>query len=64
MQLIHAQIVLNPTRVGKNFLLLAQINARLVASVKKNNHHKLTPKINPGTIIIAFDAQETNSTVL
>jgi hypothetical protein len=56
--------VLNPTRVGNNFLLLAQINVKLVARVRKNNHHMLIPNISPGTIIIAFAAHDKNSTIL
>lgn len=64
MQLIHAQIVLNPTRVGSNFLLLAQIKVRLVNKVKKNNHHMLMPNISPGTMITALAAHEANSTRL
>jgi len=55
---------LNPTNVGNNFLLDAHINAKLVANVKKNNHHRLIPNISPGIIIIAFAPQLKNSTVL
>jgi hypothetical protein len=50
--------------VGRSFLLLAQISPKLVNKVKKNNHHRLTPKISPGIIITAFAAQLANSTVL
>jgi hypothetical protein len=64
MQLIHAQIVLNPTSVGNNFLLLAHIRLRLVANVKKYNHQILIPNINPGIIITAFAAHDKNSTIL
>jgi hypothetical protein len=64
MQLIQVQIVLNPTSVGKNFLLLAHISAKLVAKVKKYKYQRLIPKINPGIIITAFAAQLMNSTVL
>lgn len=64
MQEIHVQIVLKPTNVGNNFLFDAHINARLVSKVKKNNHHKLMPNISPGIMIIAFETQLKNSTVL
>ena len=64
MTLIQVQIVLKPTKVGNNFLLLAQINERLVAKVKKYNHQICIPKINPGTMITALAAQLRNSTVL
>ena len=53
MQEIHIQSVLKPTRVGSNFLLLAQIKDNDVASVKKYNHHSWIPKINPGIMITA-----------
>jgi hypothetical protein len=57
-------MVLNPTSVGKSFLLLAHIKVKLVKSVRKNNHQTLIPKIKPGTMIMALAAHETNSTVL
>jgi hypothetical protein len=57
-------MVLNPTRVGSNFLLLAQISVRLVARVKKYSHQTLMPNINPGTIIMAFAVHDKNSTIL
>jgi hypothetical protein len=57
-------MVLNPTNVGKSFLLLAQISVRLVAKVKKYNHQTLMPKINPGIMIIALAVQDANSTTL
>jgi hypothetical protein len=57
-------MVLNATNVGNNFLLLAQIRVRLVAKVKKYNHHSCIPKINPGIIIIALQNQLANSTIL
>jgi len=56
--------VLKPTSVGSSFLLLAHIRDKLVAKVKKYNHHMLIPKISPGMIIIALAAQLKNSTVL
>jgi hypothetical protein len=64
MQLIHTQIVLNPTKVGSSFLLLAHISVRLVPSVKKNNHQIEIPNIKPGTMMIALATQLKNSTVL
>jgi hypothetical protein len=57
-------MVLNPTKVGKSFRFDAQINVRLVNRVRKNNHQMLIPKIKPGTMIMAFAAQEANSTIL
>jgi hypothetical protein len=56
--------VLNPTNVGRSFLLLAQISVRLVKSVKKNNHQICIPNINPGIMITALAAQLENSTML
>ena len=64
IQLIHAQMVLNPTSVGRSFFSDAQINVRLVNRVKKYNHHTVMPKINPGTMMTALAAQLKNSTVL
>jgi hypothetical protein len=64
MQLIHTQIVLNPTNVGNSFFSLAHISVRLVASVKKYNHQICIPNIKPGIIIQALAAQLANSTVL
>jgi hypothetical protein len=64
MQEIQVHKVLNPTNVGSNLRLDAQINAREVNRVKKYSHHKETPKINPGTIITPFANHERNSTVL
>ena len=64
IQLIHAQMVLNPTSVGNSFLLLAQINVIDVAKVKKYNHQMLMPNIKPGTIIVALAAHDANSTML
>ena len=64
MQLIHTHMVLNPTKVGKSFLLDAHISVRLVSNVRKNNHHIDTPKINPGIMITALAAQLANSTWL
>jgi hypothetical protein len=57
-------MVLKPIRVGKSFLLLAQIKVKLVASVRKYSHHTCMPKISPGTMITALASQLTNSTVL
>jgi hypothetical protein len=64
MHEIHAHSVLNPTNVGNSFLLLAQINVRLVARVKKYNHQTEIPKINPGTMMIALAVQLAASTML
>jgi hypothetical protein len=64
MQDIQAHIVLNPTRVGNSFFSLAQINVRLVASVKKYSHQTEIPKIKPGTIIVALANHDANSTIL
>jgi hypothetical protein len=64
MHEIQTHNVLNPTRVGSNLRLDAQIKARDVARVKKYNHQREIPKINPGTIITALANQERNSTVL
>jgi hypothetical protein len=57
-------MVLNPTRVGSSFLLLAHIKARLVKSVRKYNHQICIPHMSPGMMMIAFAVQEANSTVL
>jgi hypothetical protein len=57
-------MVLNPTRVGNSFLLLAHISVKLVNNVKKYNHQSCIPKINPGIIMIAFANHEANSTIL
>jgi hypothetical protein len=57
-------MVLNPTSVGNSFLLLAQINVKLVARVKKNNHHMLMPNISPGKIMTALAIHDKNSTIL
>jgi hypothetical protein len=57
-------MVLNPTSVGNSFFSLAHISVRLVNRVKKNSHHIEIPKINPGIMITAFEAQDKNSTVL
>jgi hypothetical protein len=64
MQEIQAHKVLNPTRVGSNLRLDAQIKAREVARVKKYSHQREIPKINPGTMITALENQDRNSTVL
>jgi hypothetical protein len=64
MQLIQAQSVLNPTRVGNSFLLDAHIRVKLVAKVNQYSHHTLIPKIKPGTMITALAVQDKNSTVL
>jgi hypothetical protein len=57
-------MVLNPTNVGSSFFSDAHISVRLVARVKKYNHHMLIPNIRPGTIMQALAAQDANSTVL
>jgi hypothetical protein len=64
MQLSQIQSVLNPTKVGNSFLLLAQISVILVAKVKKNSHHTEMPKIKPGTMIMALVIHEAASTIL
>jgi hypothetical protein len=64
MQDIQAQMVLNPTSVGKSFFSDAHISVNDVNRVKKYNHHILMPKINPGTMIMALAAHDKNSTVL
>jgi hypothetical protein len=64
MHEIHAQMVLNPTSVGNSFFSEAQISVNDVNSVKKYSHHIETPKIKPGTIIVALAAHDRNSTVL
>ena len=64
IQLIHAQMVLNPTSVGNSFFSDAQISVSDVNRVKKYNHHMVMPKINPGTMIKALAPQLKNSTVL
>jgi hypothetical protein len=64
MQEIHAQMVLNPTRVGNSFFSDAHISVRLVNKVKKYSHQIEIPKIKPGTMIQALAAHEANSTVL
>ena len=60
--IIH--IVLNRINVGNDFPILAQINNDDVSNVKKCMYHSSIPKINPGTIIIAFAIQAENSIVL
>ena len=57
-------MVLNPTKVGKTLRYDAQTNVAEVNSVKKYSHHRLMPKISPGTIIMALVNQDRNSTVL
>jgi hypothetical protein len=57
-------MVLNPTRVGNSFFSEAHISVNDVSSVKKNSHHMEIPKINPGIMITALEAQDKNSTVL
>jgi hypothetical protein len=64
MQLNQIQSVLNPTKVGSNFLLLAQISVILVNNANKYTHQICTPKINPGTIIVALVSQLAASTIL
>ena len=61
---IHAQMVLNPTKVGSSFFSEAHISVRLVAKVKKYSHHMEMPNINPGMMMQALAAHEANSTVL
>jgi hypothetical protein len=64
MHEIHAQMVLNPTKVGSSFFSEAHISVRLVNRVKKYSHHIDIPKIKPGTMMQALAAHEANSTVL
>jgi hypothetical protein len=61
---IHTHRVLNATRVGKSFLFDAQIKVKLVARVRKKNHHTETPKIKPGTMIMALVNHDNPSTML
>jgi hypothetical protein len=61
---IHTHRVLNATRVGKSFLFEAQISVKLVASVRKKNHHTEMPKIKPGTMIMALVNHDNPSTML
>ena len=64
MHEIQAHMVLKPIRVGNSFLFDAHMSVRLVASVRKYNHHICMPNISPGTMITALANHETNSTVL
>ncbi len=56
--------VLNTINVGKDFLILAQINNEDVSKVKKCIYHNSIPNIKPGTMIIALAIQAANSIVL
>jgi hypothetical protein len=56
--------VLNTINVGRDFLILAQINRLDVNNVRKCIYHNSTPKISPGTIIIAFAIHAANSIIL
>jgi hypothetical protein len=56
--------VLNPTRVGKSFLLLAHIRDRLVMSAIKYSCQMLLPNIRAGIIIIALAIQLAASIIL
>jgi hypothetical protein len=58
------QIVLKTIKVGRDFLILAQISNDEVSNVIKCNHHISTPKINPGMIIIALAIQAESSITL
>ena len=58
------QIVLKTIKVGRDFLILAQINNDDVVRVMKCNHHTSIPNINPGTIIKAFAIHAENSITL
>jgi len=64
MQLSHIHRVLNPTKVGNSFLLLAQISVMLVINAMIYNHQICTPKIKPGTIIDALASHDAASTML
>jgi hypothetical protein len=61
---IQIQIVLNTINVGKLFLILAQIKADDVASVKKCNHHNSTPNTSPGMMMAALAIQAHSSIML
>jgi hypothetical protein len=61
---IIIQIVLKTIRVGRDFLILAQINNEDVVKVIKCNHHISIPNINPGIIIIALAIQADSSITL
>jgi hypothetical protein len=61
---MQIQIVLNTTKVGKLFLILAHIKADDVVKVKKCNHHISIPNISPGIIIRALAIQAHNSIIL
>jgi len=61
---MNIQMVLNPTRVGNTLRYDAQTNVADVNSVRKYSHHRLMPKISPGTMIRALVNQDRNSTVL
>jgi hypothetical protein len=56
--------VLNTINVGKDFLILAQINNEDVSKVKKCIYHNSIPNIKPGTMMIALAIQAANSIVL
>ena len=62
--LMNIQMVLNPTSVGKTLRYEAQTKVAEVNSVRKYSHHRLMPKIKPGTMIMALVNHDRNSTVL
>jgi hypothetical protein len=61
---IQIHIVLNRIRVGRDFLIDAQINKEDVNKVRKCIYHNSIPNIKPGTMIIALAIQDANSIVL
>jgi hypothetical protein len=61
---IQIHIVLNRIRVGRDFLIDAQINRDDVNKVRKCIYHNSIPNIRPGIMIIALAIQDANSIVL
>lgn len=53
--------VLKTINVGRDFLILAQINNDEVSNVKKCNCHISLPNTKPGTIIAALAIHAANS---
>ena len=61
---IQIHIVLNRIRVGRDFLIDAQISADEVNKVRKCIYHNSIPNIRPGIIMIALAIQAANSITL
>jgi hypothetical protein len=61
---IQIHIVLNRIRVGRDFLIDAQINKEDVNRVRKCIYHSSIPNIRPGIMIIALAIQAANSIIL